>query len=211
MTKKSLFFPVVLVASISIAGVAFAQTSPFEGFYVGGQAGYSSITDEVEVAGITVIDETADGFGGGGFMGYGVINGPYYVAVEGEVGYDGADWSATGGGLTLDVEAQLTYGVSFHIGYVIADNLLLYTRLGWARTNFEATATLAGVGSASSDADLDGFRFGGGVEGMLADNIGIRGEYTYTIYDVDDFSVSGITVEEDITQHLFRVGIAYYF
>lgn len=211
MTKTSLTFAAALVASISIAGAAFAQSSPFEGFYVGGQAGYSAITDEVTVAGITVIDETADGFGGGGFVGFGVINGPYYVAVEGEVGYDGADWSATGGGLTLDVEAQLTYGASFHIGYVIADDLLLYTRLGWVRTNFEATATLAGVGSASSDADFDGFRFGGGVEGMLADNIGVRGDYTYTIYGVDDFTVNGTAVEEDITQHLFRVGIAYYF
>ncbi len=47
--------------------------------------------------------------------------------------------------------------------------------------------------------------------GVLADNIGVRGEYTYTIYGVDDFTVNGTAVEEDITQHLFRVGIAYYF
>ncbi len=149
-----------------------------------------------------------DGFGGGGFTGFGVINGPYYVAVEGEVGYDGADWSETSGGLTLDAEAQLTYGASFHIGYVIADDLLLYGRLGYVRTNVELTGTLTGVGTASEDEDLDGFRFGGGVEGMLADNIGVRGEYTYTIYD-DPFDIPGLDV--DANQHLLRVGIAYYF
>ena len=202
MTKNSLIFAVAFVASISMAGAAFAQTSPFEGFYIGGQGGYSVI--DVEVSGALVGSGDGEGFGGGGFTGYGVINGPYYVAVEADVGFDGADWSATSGGITADVEAQLTYGASFHIGYVIADDLLLYTRLGWARTNFEAR--VAGIGS--DDADLDGFRFGGGVEGMLADNIGVRGEYTYTIYD-DPFDFSG--VEIDLDQHLFRVGVAYYF
>ena len=98
----------------------------------------------------------------------------------------------------------MTYGASFHIGYVIADDLLLYGRLGYVRTNVEASLT----GFGSDDEDFDGFRFGGGVEGMLADNIGVRGEYTYTIYD-DPFDIPGLDV--DANQHLLRVGIAYYF
>ena len=203
-----MIFAATLVANISIAGVAFAQTSPFEGFYVGGQAGYSNIDVEVTVAGLGSADDNLDGFGGGGFVGFGVINGPYYVAVEAELGYDGADWSETSGGLTLDAEAQLTFGASFHIGYVIADDLLLYSRFGYVRTNVEFTGTLTGVGTTSADEDFDGFRFGGGVEGMLADNIGVRGEYTYTIYD-DPFDIPGLDV--DANQHLLRVGIAYYF
>ena len=162
------------------------------------------------MAGITVIDETADGFGGGGFIGYGQVNRGGYGAIEAELGYDGADWSATGGGLTLDVETRLTYGVGVRIGAVIDDNYLIYGRAGWVRTNAELTATLAGVGSVSVDEDYDGFRFGGGVESIWG-NFGYRAEYTYTIYSVDDFAVGGIAVEEDINQHLFRVGIAYYF
>ena len=98
------------------------------------------------------------------------------------------------------------------MGAVVADNLLLYGRLGWIRTNIEAEAqvSIIGVGSASGsdDEDFDGFRFGGGVEGKFSDNIGVRGEYTYTIYD-DPFDFSG--VEVDLDQHLFRVGAAYYF
>ena len=218
MTTKSVIFAAALVASISIAGVASAQESAFEGFYVGGKAGYSSITDEIAVAGITVIDETADGIGGGVFVGFGGTNGSLYGAIEAEVGYDGAQWGISGSSgttsATLDVEAQLAYGVGFRIGGVIADDLLLYGRLGWVRTNFETTLTVTtdtASGSASIDTDLDGFRFGGGVEWMLADNIGVRGEYTYTIYDVDDFTVNGVAVEEDTTQHLFRIGVAYYF
>ena len=97
------------------------------------------------------------------------------------------------------------------MGGFVANRYLILGRLGWVRTNFEATATLAGVGSASSDADFDGFRFGGGVEGMLGGNVSARAEYTYTIYDADDFAVNGIAVEEDINQHLFRIGMAYHF
>ncbi len=204
MTKRSLICAATLVASISITGVAFAQTSLFDGVYVGGQVGYSNINVELTVAGLGSADDNLDGFGGGGFTGYGVINGPYYVAVEAELGYDGADWSATSGGLTLDIEAQLTYGVGFRVGYVVADNVLLYGRVGWIRTNIEASAT----GFGSDDEDFDGLRVGAGVEGMLADNIGVRGEYTYTIYE-DPSDLSGLEI--DLNQHLFRVGVAYYF
>ena len=204
MTKKSLIFAAALVASISIAGVASAQTSPFEGFYVGGQVGYSNINVEVSVAGVGSADDNLDGFGGGGFIGFGGTNGQIYGAIEAELGYDGADWSATSGGLTADVEARLAFGLGARIGGVISDRYLIYGRAGWVRTNAELSIT--GIGS--DDEDFDGFRFGGGVEAMLADNIGARAEYTYTIYD-DPFDVSGVAF--DINQHLFRIGVAYYF
>lgn len=218
MTQNSLIFAVAFVAGISMAGVASAQNSAFEGAYVGGQIGYSSITDEFKVAGVTVIDETADGFGGGGFVGFGGTNGILYGAVQAELGYDGAQWSISGSSgttsATLDVDAELTYGVDFRIGGVVADKYLIYGRAGWVRTNFKLSGTVTtstATGTASTDLDLDGLRLGGGVEWMPTDNIGVRGEYTYTIYGVDDFTTNGILVEEDITQHLFRIGVAYYF
>jgi outer membrane immunogenic protein len=199
-----LIFAAAFAASLSMAGAASAQESVFEGVYVGGQAGYSVINVEVSVTGVGSADDDMDGFGGGGFVGFGGTNGSLYGSIEAEVGYDGADWSATSGGLTVDIEAQMTYGVGFRVGAVVADNFLIYGRVGWIRTNIEASAT----GFGSDDEDFDGLRFGGGVEGMLADNIGIRGEYTYTSYD-DPFNVSG--VEFDLDQHLIRVGVAYYF
>ena len=41
MIKKSLLSAVVFVASVSMAGTASAQESAYEGFYAGGQVGYS--------------------------------------------------------------------------------------------------------------------------------------------------------------------------
>ena len=214
MTRKSLIFVVAFAASLSLTGIASAQESNFEGFYVGAQGGYTRTTEEISVLGITIFDETADGFGGGGFVGFGGTNGSLYGSIEAEVGYDGAEWSGTVLGVPADVEGQLTYGLSFRIGGIVADNVLVYGRLGYIRTNFETTVDYSTVdtsGSLSVDTELDGFRFGGGVDAMLAENIGIRGEYTYTIYSVDDFTISGFKFEDDVDQHLIRVGVAYYF
>jgi outer membrane immunogenic protein len=208
MTKNSLIFAVAFATSLSVAGVASAQESNFEGFYVGGQAGYSDIDDDL------------DGFGGGGFVGFGGTNGILYGSIEAEVGYDGAeggeDVSGSGFSISADAEAQLTYGVGFRVGAVVADDFLIYGRVGWVRTNaeLEVAVNVTGLGSASwsEDQDFDGLRIGGGVEGMLADNIGVRGEYTYTMYEDEDVNVFGaIPANIDPDQHLFRVGVAWYF
>ena len=174
MTKNSLIFAVAFAASLSMAGVASAQESAFEGFYVGGQVGYSVIDADVTITGVGSGDGTGEGFGGGGFVGFGGTNGQLYGAIEAELGYDGADWSRTIGGTTAEAEARLTYGVGFRVGGVIDDKYLIYGRFGWVRTNAEARH----ISIVTTDEDFDGFRFGGGVEVMFADNIGVRGEYT---------------------------------
>jgi len=219
MTKKSLIIAIAAIASMFAAGSASAQNSKFEGIYVGGYLAYSNIGVEYDVAGITLADETLDGFGGGGLIGFGGTNwdGRLYGSLEANVGYDGASWSqsvavAGVGAASFDVETQLTFGISGRIGTVVAKNFLLYGKLGYARTNAQAEAQLSviGVGTAtvSDDEWYDGFRFGAGIEGMFANNIGVRAEYTYTIYDAPDV-YPGIST--DINQHLFLIGAAYYF
>ena len=213
MIKKSLLSAVVFGASISMAGTASAQNSAFEGFYVGAQAGWSSVDGDVTITGVGSGGDTGDGFGGGGFVGFGGTSGKLYGSIEAELGYDGAEWDESGsipgfGSGTVDIEAQLTYGLGFRVGWVAADNLLIYGRVGWVRTNTEFSGSITGLGSFSTDEDMDGARIGGGVEGKLGDNIGVRGEYTYTSYDDVDI-VPGANFDAD--QHLFRVGVAYYF
>ena len=206
MIKKLLLSAIVFVVGISMAGTASAQNSAFEGFYVGGQAGWSSIDADLTVTGVGSGSDTGDGFGGGGFVGFGGTSGILYGSIEAELGYDGAEWSETSGGVSAEIEAELTYGLGFRVGWVAADNMLIYGRLGYVNTEVELSVSGAVVGSL--DEDFDGFRFGGGVEGMLGENIGVRGEYTYTLYEDVDV-VPGANIDAD--QHLFRVGVAYYF
>ncbi|MCH8808575.1 MAG: hypothetical protein IH993_01885 [Proteobacteria bacterium] len=96
----------------------------------------------------------------------------------------------------------MTYGVGFRVGGVVADRYLIYGRFGWVRTNAEASHISIGT----KDEDFDGFRFGGGVEGKFG-SVGVRAEYTYTTYE--DPGITGWDI--DANQHLFRIGVAYYF
>ena len=201
MTNKSLFFAVAFAASLSMAGAASAQDSIFEGTYLGAQAGYSIVDADITITGVGSGSDDGDGFGGGIFVGFGGTNGNLYGSIEAEIGYDGADWDGIVLGTPATIETELTYGVGFRLGAVVGDNLLLYGRFGWIRTNADAThVTLGG------DEDFDGLRVGGGVEGKFG-NVGVRGEYTYTSYEDPD--ITGWDIDAD--QHLFRVGVAYYF
>ena len=202
--KKSVIFAAALVAGFATAQVAAAQTSPFNGFYAGGQVWYSYIDVEVSVDDFDLLDENMDSFGGGAFIGFGWVNNQMYGGLEAEVGYDGADWSENVLGTTFDAEAKLTFGLSARVGGVIADKYLIYGRVGWVRTNAELS--ISGFGS--DDEYFDGFRFGGGVETILWDNFSARVEYTYTIYE-DIWDIPG--VDFDVDQHLVRIGVAYYF
>ena len=200
MTNKSWVLALAFAMSLSLAGSAFAQRSNFEGFYAGVQAGYSDVS--ADLTGSVVVSDDGDGFGGGGFVGFGGTNGNLYGSVEVEIGYDGAEWSQTRAGGTDEIEARLTYGVGFRVGAVVADDFLIYGRIGWIRTNAEYSFT--GIGS--GDQDFDGGRIGGGVEGKFG-SVGVRAEYTYT--DYEDITVLGVKVAPE--QHLFRIGVAYYF
>ena len=200
MNTKSLIFAVTCAACLSIAGTASAQDSIFEGWYLGAQAGYSDTS--ADLTGAVVDSGDGDGIGGGAFIGFGGTNGILYGSIEAEIGYDGADWSQSRAGGTDEVETELTYGVGFRVGAVVADNLLIYGRIGFIRTNADYSFT--GIGS--GDEDFNGGRIGGGVEGKFG-SVGVRGEYTYTNYEEN--TVLGVEVDPD--QHLFRVGVAYYF
>ncbi len=204
MMKKSSIFVAALVASFATAQVASAQSSPFDGFYAGGQVGYSYIDVEISVDDFGSADDNLDGFGGGAFVGFGWVSNQVYGGFEAEVGYDGADWSESSDGTTVDLEAQLTYGLSGRVGGVIADKYLIYGRVGWVQTNFELSAS--GIGS--DNEYFNGIRFGGGVEAMLSNNLSARAEYTYTIYE-DALDIPGVDL--DVDQHLVRIGVAYYF
>jgi opacity protein-like surface antigen len=195
-----------LLIGLSMAGSAAAQTSRFDGYYIGAQGHYSYINVDVDVDGLGSDDDNLDGFGGSGFIGWGGTNpgNIFYGGLEAEFGYDNADWSTNIGGTEIEVEAQLTAGISFRLGVVLAERYLLYGRAGYQGTQGELS--VSGVGS--EDEWFNGFRFGGGIEGFITDNFAIRADYTYTIYD-DPTNISGVDL--DVNQHLARVGAAFYF
>jgi len=170
---KSLVFIAAILTGSLAAAPAEAQNSKFEGTYLGAYLSYSSINTELTTSAGSLGDATLDGFGGGVLAGYGGTNDWLYISFEVEAGYDGAQWSesetvAGVGSASLDLQTKASLGVSGRIGAVVAKNYLFYGKIGYVRTNAEATGqlNLVGVGSSSATVDdwYDGFRFGGGVK-----------------------------------------------
>ncbi len=201
MIKKSLIFAVTLFASVSLVEVASAQISPFEGFYAGGQVGYSSIENRNS--------GDSDGYGGGGYIGYGFggIFDQIYGAVEADFGYDGASSTLPIPGLpvsptnTFDIEYTSTIGLNGRFGGVIDNSLLIYGCAGLVHTTRKETSNNSLI--ASSETSEVGFRFGGGAEMLVTENISARAEFTYTSY----YRLFG----PNIGQVQLRIGAAYHF
>jgi len=195
-------FAAVMTILGALGAVPAAAQPAFQGFYLGGYGAYSLYDADVTITGLGSADFDADGFGFGGFFGFGLRNQALYGGLEAEFGHDGAEEGSLFG-TTVSLEARLSYGIAFRAGWVIEERYLPYLRIGWQRTDFEASAP--GVGSQSED--LNALRVGVGLEALVTDRFSVRGEYAYTAYE--DFEESIITVKPG--QHLFRIAAAFHF
>lgn len=158
----------------------------FDGPYLGLDLGYSDY-------------DGADGISGGVYGGYGrTMPHNLYLGLEANAGYSDADGGVGG----ADVEIDETYGVSLRPGYVLNENTLLYTRVGWQRTAFEASSP-----TGSNDSMREGLRTGVGVDFAMSENFIFRTEYNYTWNN--DFNAQGTTMDAD--EHGIRFGGAFTF
>lgn len=103
-----------LLASAAIATALFAGTAqaqdqdPFNGFYVGAEAGYEN--------GAAGFDQALYG----GFAGYNIkFSNNFYIGVEGEI---------TGTSSSL---IDFSYGGTGNIGYVVRDDVAVFARAGY--------------------------------------------------------------------------------
>lgn len=187
--------------------------SPFTGFYIGLQGGYSITNVDVEVtdAGGTASDDIdIDGFTGGLYGGYSGVNGRLFGGIEAEGSLSAAEYDTGVNGFRYEAEQRWTLGVSALAGVLARDNVLVYGRLGYVATNFEETLSGGGF-RFSADETLDGLRVGGGVDVAINERASVRAEYTYTDYEDLSSSDPGLIVEVSPVEHLFRVGVAYRF
>jgi len=128
----------------------------------------------------------SSGVDGQVYLGYGQFFDQFYLALEAN-----ADWSSeeyqdnfnndiirgsTGGD---SIKNNFRWGISLLPGYQLAPNVLLYGRLGYAWANFKFDG---------SSEDLSGFRLGGGFEVAIAQDWGLRLDYSHTWYGSQSYS-----------------------
>ncbi len=178
-----LFFP----------GLALAD--PYQGFYLGGQAGY--IRDKHDLA------PGGEAEGGLGYGGYGGLNlrilERFVIGVEGDVLFTGNDVSIDGiPGVNGKINSERTIGASARGGILLRDTLLAYAKLGYVNGKF-------------SSAKLDGVRFGGGLEAALSERTSLRLEYLYSNFEGFNTSRLGNILNVEPQRHQILLGLGFHF
>lgn len=187
-------FAAAAVAAVALASSqASAQSlNPWTGFYLGAHAGYVSAADT---------DPKVKGFAGGIQGGYNWQFNQIVAGIEGDYTLSGADSSSTISGVTVKAGIDSLWSVRGRLGFLAANNLMIYGTAGYGGFDMSAKA----LGSEVS-ARARGFVAGGGVEYAFTRNFLGRIEGLHYMGEGTG-SFSGL--EQDVT--VFRAGLSYKF
>jgi outer membrane immunogenic protein len=216
----------------------FSWTGPYVGLFAGYGWGKADATEPINAAtgffynfGSSPYSFDADGFFGGGTLGYNWQSGAFVLGVEGELGYLGLKGSRIDpNGIAIGTPDTTTtfksdlYGaVTGRFGMPVG-NVLYYAKGGGAFLNAKATTidqciappVGCGVGilSMSGDKTMFGWTVGGGVEWAYAANWTAKVEYAY--FDFGKLGTTGVstfaeheTQSIDVTAHTIKFGVNY--
>ncbi|MGE4431942.1 MAG: outer membrane protein [Sphingobium sp.] len=202
---KSSILPLAgAMAAAALAFAAPAQAEPFNGPFIGAQAGWNqNDIDRLDGdLGVVGVNRSKDSVVGGVFAGYDHKIGSSFV-IGAEAGFNmGIDDKMTRrGAIDTIVNPLHAFDVSARAGYLVNDRSLIYVRGGY--DNMRARTTVAGPDVALSSKDsYDGWMVGGGVERALGDKVSTRLEYRYS----DLGSGAG-----QFDRHQVLLGVAYRF
>jgi len=206
---------------IAIAAPAAAQEEDnFSGFHIEGLAGYDSSRpgSTVDIDNPDDVNQSIHDVTYGGGVGYDMKSGNMVFGIEGEWMESNAktDYDTTGftGFGVSHVETGRDLYVGARIGVLATPNILLYVKGGYTNAKFNVLAT-DNVTDVQTDANLDGWRAGGGIEVALSKNFFIKGEYRYSNYTKGTFEApSGLESDRfnvDLDRHQGVVGVGMRF
>lgn len=223
---------VLALTSATLFGfAATAQAAPE--FFVGAEAGYQNIDMEASLSASNNTfqyggseDYSMSGVSGGIFAGMKFnVNNRFYLAPEvnlgtsnakGGISYSESDISGYSYSESYELEAGTSYGLGLLAGFNVTEATSIYGRLGYQRTNFELTESsfnsFSGSESFSGDEDLNGVRYGVGIETALTPVVALRLDWSQTQYS--DYSYTTEFDEKatlDPTESQFKVGVSYRF
>lgn len=205
---------IIFISAIFVTANAYAE--PFNGAYIGAQGGYEStkanVTDTGKggFAGVNFTDDISlTGANGGLFAGYGKRFNNTYAGVELEGNLSNADSKTSltipgTGTVNINLQHKYDYGASLRAGFFPVKDTLVYGKLGFVRGKFEDK-------SVNTTDTLTGARFGIGSETLIASNITVRADWSYTNYGTAKYSDVNQTGSAEPSSSIFRVGAAYSF
>lgn len=191
-------------------------SDPWEGFYLGGDAGYGIGMEQLSASGVGSIDvASSHGFSGGLLGGYNhLVTSRFLLGIEGDV-----NWShishvenlPTTGIDAFTLTQNKAYSLRGRAGYLVTPGTLLYATGGWAWSQ-NVYSLMAGGGFESIGYNTNGPEFGIGVETMLGAGWSARIEYLEALYrtaTINSAFVGPFNVRPDVG--VGRAGLAYHF
>lgn len=215
---KKLISTTLLATTILIPA---AQATPFNGVYLGAEAGYENFDASGTFTGAGLLaghlltgNGSLSGAMGGIYGGYGKTSNKWYFGIEGQADLANANHSVTANGVTSTVKNTSNFGISLRPGYTPTENLLLYTRLGWENSHFEGN--VSGLLTGGTSANPSGVSTGLGAEYALTSNLTARLDWMYVKYQnvslTNYYNGANIgTTTISPVANTFRVGLAYNF
>lgn len=218
----------ILLASIAAAAlVSGAEASSFNGFYAGVSVGLSQSKSKIGLK--TAISTGANGISAGSlsagtsafsgtlFAGYGqtLANNIY---LGGEIFGSLSAGSVTivsVGTTSLTAKVAPSFGAAARLGYTVTPQSLVFLSLGVASEGVKASGSIAGTAASITKRKV-AFVPGIGFEMLLADNLALRGDMTYSFAGKLDVSaIGGTTTAGDKSYEPrtlgVKLGLAYRF
>ncbi|TIX50366.1 outer membrane protein [Alteraurantiacibacter aquimixticola] len=214
----------LLAAASGIAMVAAPaaaqESSPFTGPRIEGIVGYDIVRpgSTVDIDNADDVDQSIEDVTYGVGAGYDFDLGGAVVGVEAEYMKSEASTSYdttafTGFGVSnVDAGRDLYLGV--RAGVLATPSTLVYAKGGYTNASMDVLAS-DNVTDIETDANLDGWRVGAGVEQAIGENFFIKGEYRYSNYEEGEFEApSGLESDRfdvDLDRHQVVVGVGARF
>lgn len=190
-----------------------APAFSWRGFYIGGQLGGATNGDvtttyeqtgNFEFAGTNKLTD-ADGFVGGGQIGFNHVMGSVVVGIEASIAAGSLDDEISenpppvGNDYRTSTDIDYLGSVTGRLGFAF-DRTLIYAKGGYAFTSVDFNASFFnkdGPGGTngtqvriSNDYSLDGWTIGGGLEYALTDSVTLGVEYSHYEFDSETATLS---------------------
>lgn len=217
---KKIMMVALASSAATLAAPAFAES--FNGPFIGVELtrdAYEVRAKNVDLGGgnsFSFDGLSGNGVGGGIYLGYDHLISPQvFVGVEASANLSGAKISASVPAAgSASIKAKHSFGLSGRLGFKPADNLGLYTRLGWERTRIKGSVVDATTTPTSQFSDKmmrSAFVYAAGLEAFVSNNVSLRVEYNIQNYGSaginKDLGVKGVKVDNG----QLSLGLAYRF
>ncbi|HKJ75550.1 MAG TPA: outer membrane beta-barrel protein [Alphaproteobacteria bacterium] len=225
----------VLVVSIAVLASSSTIAKPrLDGIYTGVLFSDDIDRAKAEVSNIKAQFAKENGVGGTVVAGYAYESQGWILALEGdfslqsskEVWSDETWWGpllTDAGYIPSDYTASTKFrrslGFLARYGYTFGNSVFLYGSLGWVKSWLTTTVTNISDPAAPLAVKLhhniNGFRYGGGLELPISGGFSIRGDYLHTnyknyVYTLTD-GVSTYDVSVNPSADTFRLGLVYHW